>query len=78
MEYMVDRRMINKFIINFVNPDSTMAVKTQMLHTMSNILGFSMEEKQVLGLVKKATVQEEEIRGGIKDKLYSFFMEDDE
>jgi|LauGreDrversion4_2_1035121.scaffolds.fasta_scaffold40034_1 hypothetical protein len=45
MEYMVDRRMINKFIINFVNPDSTMAVKTQMLHTMSNILGFSMEEK---------------------------------
>jgi hypothetical protein len=33
---------------------------------MSNILGFTMEEKQVLGLVKKATVQEEEIREGLK------------
>jgi len=42
---MVDRRMINKFLVNFVNPESTVQVKGQMLDTMSRILGFSMEEK---------------------------------
>lgn len=47
----------------------------QMLETMSKILAFTMEEKQTLGLVKKATLNE---KGGISDKLYSFFMQDDE
>lgn len=51
-----------------------------MLDTMSRILGFSMEEKQMLGLVQKVTVEEgcgAGVRGekkGIKDSLISFFM----
>ena len=30
-----------------------------MLDTMSKILGFSIEEKQMLGLIKKATVSDD-------------------
>ena len=50
----------------------------QMLETMSKILAFTMEEKQTLGLVKKATLVDPGKGGGISDKLYSFFMQDDE
>ena len=53
---MVDRRLINQFLINYANPSSPQPVKIQMLETMSKILAFTMEEKQTLGLVKKATV----------------------
>jgi hypothetical protein len=74
LEFMVDRRIINKFLVNFVNPMSPPPIKAQMLDTMSKILGFSMEEKQILGLIKKATVGEETSQKGIKDSLISFFM----
>ena len=50
--------MINKFLINFVNPSSTSEVKLQMLDAMSKILGFTMEEKQVLGLARKNSIDE--------------------
>lgn len=45
LEFMVDRRIINKFLINFANPQSNQQVKMQMLDTMSKILGFTIEEK---------------------------------
>ena len=53
VEFMVDRRMINKFLINYMNSGSNYETKMQMLDAMSKILGFTMEEKQTLGLVKK-------------------------
>jgi hypothetical protein len=73
---MIDRRMINKFLVNYASPQSNQQVKMQMLETMSKILGFTMEEKQMLGLVKKASVEEGGATGGrgIKDSLISFFM----
>jgi|LauGreDrversion4_2_1035121.scaffolds.fasta_scaffold613618_2 hypothetical protein len=54
LEFMVDRRIINKFLVNYANPNSSFEVKLQMLDTMSKILGFSHEEKQILGLIKAA------------------------
>ena len=45
--------MINTFLIQFVNPKSDENTRYKMLDAMSKILGFSMEEKQQLGLVKK-------------------------
>ncbi len=54
LEFMVDRRIINKFLVNYANPSSSFEVKLQMLDTMSKILGFSHEEKQTLGLIKAA------------------------
>ena len=42
---MIDRRMINSFLVQFVNPNSPPIVKQQMLEAMSKILAFSMEEK---------------------------------
>jgi hypothetical protein len=54
LEFMVDRRIINKFLINYANPKSGFEVRVQMLDTMSKILGFSLEEKQQLGLIKTA------------------------
>ena len=52
LEFMVDRRIINKFLINYANPKAGFEVRVQMLDTMSKILGFSLEEKQQLGLIK--------------------------
>lgn len=52
-EFMIDRRMINKFLVNYANPSSSRDVKMQMLDAMSKILGFTIEEKQTLGLIKK-------------------------
>ena len=53
---MIDRRMINTFLIQFVNPKSDEDTRNKMLDAMSKILGFSMEEKQQLGLVKKQSI----------------------
>ena len=52
-EYQVDRRIINKFLVNYLNQQSSKEVKMQMLEAMSKILAFSIEEKQQLGLVKR-------------------------
>jgi hypothetical protein len=50
----VDRRIINKFLVNYLNQQSSSKeVKTQMLESTSKILVFSIEEKQQLGLVKR-------------------------
>ena len=45
LEFMIDRRMITQFLVNYVNSASPPAVKNQMLETMSRILAFSMEDK---------------------------------
>ena len=45
---MVDRRMINNFLVSYADPKAEDKVKTHMLDAMSKILGFSMEEKQKL------------------------------
>ncbi len=76
LEFMVDRRIINKFLVSYAAPQSSQAVKMQMLDTMSKILGFSMDEKQTLGLVAKKPSLEEQ--RGIKDSLISYFMQDDD
>ena len=85
LEFMVDRRIINKFLVNYANPTSSFEVKLQMLDTMSKILGFSHEEKQTLGLIKaagneasSATSSLNNHKGGLTDKLFSFFMQDDD
>ena len=44
-EFMIDRRMINTFLVQYLNPKSDAATKSHMLDAMSKILGFTMEEK---------------------------------
>ena len=44
-EFMIDRRMINTFLVQYANPKSDAATKSHMLDAMSKILGFTMEEK---------------------------------
>lgn len=44
-EFMIDRRMINTFLVQYMNPKSDAATKSHMLDAMSKILGFTMEEK---------------------------------
>jgi hypothetical protein len=81
---MIDRRMINKFLVNYANPNSTREVKMQMLDAMSKILGFTMEEKQVLGLVKKQSLEgdangtPEQHQKGLGEKLINFFLQDED
>lgn len=78
MEFMVDRRMINQFLIKYLNPTSSTQVKLQMLDTMSKILGFTIEEKQLLGLIKAEGGASSQAPKGIKDSLISFFMNEDD
>ena len=52
-EFLIDRRMINTFLVQYANPKSDFKTKQNMLDAMSKILCFSIEEKQNLGLVPK-------------------------
>lgn len=49
-----------------------------MLDTMSKILGFTIEEKQLLGLIKAEGGASSQAPKGIKDSLISFFMNEDD
>ena len=57
-EFMIDRRMINTFLVQYLNPKSDQATKQHMLDAMSKILGFTMEEKQTLGLVERQNIDD--------------------
>lgn len=86
-EFMIDRRMINTFLVQYLNPNSDAATKAHMLDAMSKILGFTMEEKQTLGLVERQKINEpaagnsgaapKDIKG-VGQALFSFLMGDDE
>lgn len=52
-EFMIDRRMINTFLVQYLNPKSDTATKQHMVDAMSKILCFSTEEKQALGLIER-------------------------
>ena len=81
---MIDRRMINGFLVQYVDEKSDDQVKAHMLEAMSKILGFSMEEKQKLGLIKKVEDKTETAQaaaaksGGFGSSLVSFLMGDDD
>ena len=88
-EFMIDRRMINTFLVQYANPKSDQATKAHMLDAMSKILGFTMEEKQTLGLVQRQQIEDpgaaasaqaqnpKDIKG-VGQALFSFLMGDDE
>ena len=42
---MIDRRMINTFLVQYLNPKSDAATKQHMIDAMSKVLVFSTEEK---------------------------------
>ena len=44
-EFMIDRRMINTFLVQYLNPKSDATTKQHMVDAMSKILVFSTEEK---------------------------------
>jgi len=84
-EFMIDRRFINKFLVNYANPLSSKETKMQMLDAMSKILGFTLEEKQILGLAKKQSLLDDsqsstgdQPNKGIGEKLINFFLMDDD
>ena len=52
-ECLIDRRMINTFLVQFVSHKSDATTKAHMLDAMSKVLSFTLEEKQALGLVQK-------------------------
>jgi len=49
---MVDKRVINKFLISYFDLNTTYHVKLQILETLSSVLGFTEEEKEKVGLHK--------------------------
>lgn len=81
-DFMIDRRMINTFLIQFANPKSDEKTKHLMLDAMSKILVFTMEEKETLGLIKKPKVEETKSKAEslkqVSSSLVSFLMGDDD
>mmetsp|Transcript_21073 Transcript_21073/g.20220 ORF Transcript_21073/g.20220 Transcript_21073/m.20220 type:complete len:85 (+) Transcript_21073:1414-1668(+) len=83
---MVDRRIINKFLIEYMKHFSDTQVRHQMLEAMSKVLVFSIEEKEVLGIVKKehldnasaGTTHGKELNKGFSDKLINFLLDDED
>ena len=88
---MIDRRMINTFLVQYLNPKSDAATKQHMIDAMSKVLVFSSEEKQALGLVERAPNQQASAAAagaqaaeapkdikGVGQALFSFLMGDDE
>ena len=43
-DFMIDRRMITTFLLQYANPKSDSKTKQHMLDAMSKILCFSLEE----------------------------------
>ena len=51
-EFHVDRRMINQFLITYLNKSTDYNTQKNMLQAISKILQFTDEEKKTLGLVE--------------------------
>ena len=45
-ENLVDKRVINKFLLSYFDLSTTYSVKLQILETLSSILSFSAEERE--------------------------------
>mmetsp|Transcript_19582 Transcript_19582/g.35936 ORF Transcript_19582/g.35936 Transcript_19582/m.35936 type:complete len:606 (+) Transcript_19582:21-1838(+) len=67
-EHYVDRRVINTFLVKFFNPASSSNVKQQMLETLANILEFSHEQREEVGLVEPE---------GLMSDFHSFITRED-
>ena len=50
-EYQVDRRMINQFLVNYLDKSSNRQTQDHMLQALSKILVFTEDEKKKLGLI---------------------------
>lgn len=46
---MIDKRIINKFLVNYFDQNTNYKTKVQILETMSLILTFTEEEKEKIG-----------------------------
>jgi len=81
-DFMIDRRMITTFLVQYANPKSDSRTKQHMLDAMSKILCFTIEEKQTLGLAKRTKLDgsnnEETDLKGVTSSLVNFLMGDDE
>lgn len=51
-EHYVDRRVINTFLVKFFNPSNSANVKQQMLETLANILDFTSDQREEVGLIE--------------------------
>lgn len=85
-KFLIDRRMINQFLINFVNPKSSQQVKLQMVDAMSKILEFSNDERTALGLkpadksffnIPSTSASNSQQVVNIADKLVNFLLDDE-
>ena len=75
-EFLVDRRMINQFLITYLSKTSDYKTQQDMLTALSKILQFTNAEKQTLGMLDSETDQAS--KRGFGQSLVSFLMNDDD
>ena len=68
-EFLIDRRLINTFLVQYSNPKSNHATKMKMLDALSKMLLFSDQEKLELGLIQPE-------RQKMGDSLMNFLLGD--
>lgn len=69
--FLIDRRMITGFLVQYANPKASNATRKSMLDAMGKILCFSEGEKTELGM----TVPD---RPKMRESLVNFLMGDDD
>lgn len=68
-EFMIDRRLINTFLVQYASPKSNNSTKMKMLDAMSKMLQFNEQEKLELGLVQPE-------RQKMRESLVNFLLGD--
>lgn len=69
--YLIDRRMITGFLVQYVNPKATQGTKKSMLDALSKILCFNDTEKQELGMIQPE-------KSKIGQSLVNYLLGDDD
>jgi len=69
---LIDSRMVNTFLVQYLRHSEDPAIQKQMLLAMSGILNFSENEKKLVGLIE----QTEEEMSNIGAKFIDFILEE--
>jgi len=75
-ENLIDRRIISRFLINYISKEEQPILKKQMLESMAGILNFSAEEREYVGLGTSGSRAEtpNPIGNGLGDEFINFLL----
>ncbi len=78
-EFLIDKRIISNFLLKYLDKSSNDKIKSAVLDTLSNFLGFTNEERKKVGLspstgMNFSGVSQTDKLKDISDNLYNFIL----